>query len=164
MYSSRSGANVCSTTAVRTRGCQRQDWTLAEERETGVHATLAGIHDRELVSWHVHDFGLQFCCLAGTSGIAGANGHWESRPAALSCRSRHGSDGDTADLLASGTAIRSTHESGDHADLFPAPQAPEIGGRVLLGCPLYGRRGGHLVGIRSVGTKFSAQKCELRDY
>jgi hypothetical protein len=38
MYFSRSGANVHSATAVRTRGCQRQDWTLVEERKTGVHA------------------------------------------------------------------------------------------------------------------------------
>src|SRR6516164_4194980 len=120
VYSSRSGGNVCSTTAVRTCGCQRQDWALVGERETGVHATLAGIHDRGLVSWHVHDFGLQFCCPAGTSGIAGADENSQCGGATVPGRSRHGVDGCAADLFAPRTEIGSAHESRYYADVLPA--------------------------------------------
>ena len=41
MYSSRSGGNVCSATAVTTCGCQRQDWALVGRCQTGAYATLA---------------------------------------------------------------------------------------------------------------------------
>src|SRR5215470_2178005 len=50
LHSRRSSGNVLSATAARTCGCRRQDRALVGGRETGVNATLAGIHDRGLVS------------------------------------------------------------------------------------------------------------------
>jgi hypothetical protein len=120
MYSSRSGANVCSATAVDTCGCQRQDWALGGERQTNVNATLAGIHDRGIVSWHVHDFGLHVFCSAGASRVSGADERCQSGCAAVPGRSGDGLDRDPTDLFAAGKAVGSAHESCDHADVLSA--------------------------------------------
>src|SRR5271165_6858034 len=102
MHASHGGETVRSATAGRTRGCPSQDWALDGQRKTGVHATLAGIHDGSPLSWPVHDFGLCLLSVDGASRVAGACERDERGRAALPDRTGDGNDRYPPDLFANG--------------------------------------------------------------
>src|SRR3974390_186819 len=122
MHASHGGEVVLSTPAERTRGCPSETWALDGQRKTGVHATLAGIHDRSLMPWPVHDFGLCLLSAAGTSRVAGSRQRYERERAPFPDRTGDGNDRCPPDLFANGPALRRAHEPGDHADVLPAGQ------------------------------------------
>src|SRR5208283_1516524 len=104
-----------------------QNWALDGQRKTGVHATLAGIHDRGCLSWLVHDFGLCLLGAAGASRITGACQRNERERAPLPDRTGDGNDGYPPDLFAVGTTLGRAHESRDHADLLPTGKGRTLG-------------------------------------